>query len=199
MKGVIIGIDEAGRGPLAGPLAVGAVCFHTEEALLCVRGVTDSKVMTPLSRVLWRKRIERLAEEGVLTFSVVFVTPAKIDKWGMSKALRYAVAQNLKKLSAGINTSVLLDGSLYAPKKFINQQTIIKGDLLEPAISTASVMAKVYRDEYMECIALKYPEYAFDIHKGYGTSVHIEAIRKHGLSPIHRRSFCRNVAKKQYI
>ena len=193
---MIIGIDEAGRGPLAGPLSVGAVCFHAPDALARVSGVTDSKIMTPLSRILWRKRIEQLAHEGHISIAVTFVSPQNIDKLGMSKALKYAVKENLKKVNAGMNAHILLDGSLYAPPEYKNQQSIVKGDLKEPAISSASILAKVYRDEYMERIARKHPAYQFEIHKGYGTLGHRKAIEKHGLSPAHRKSFCGNIACK---
>ena len=87
----------------------------------------------------------------------------------------------------------MLDGSLYAPEKYKNQQTIIKGDEKIPIISAASVVAKVYRDNMMKKMHEKYPQYGFDAHKGYGTVAHIAAIKKHGLSAIHRRSFCRNI------
>lgn len=185
----IIGIDEAGRGPLAGPLSVGAVALHTD-AFDHIRGVTDSKILTASARMMWKKRMVQLQKEGKLSFSVTFVGPERIDTWGMTKSLRYAVGRNLKKLEAKTDSEILLDGSLYAPSAYTNQRTIIKGDLIEPVISAASIVAKVYRDEYMERIAYKYPEYCFEVHKGYGTERHREAICQHGLCPIHRRSFC---------
>lgn len=187
----IIGIDEAGRGPLAGPLSVGAVCLFDEYALDYLSGVTDSKILTPEARMMWKKRIVRLQEEGKLSFSVTFVGPGRIDSWGMTRSLMYAVEKNLKNLNTAYDTQLFLDGSLYAPHIYTNQETIIRGDLTEPIISAASIIAKVYRDEYMERLAPMYPQYCFEIHKGYGTEMHRDAIEKYGLCPIHRRSFCK--------
>lgn len=187
---MIIGIDEAGRGPLAGPLAIGGVCCSDSEHTRRIVGVADSKQLTPIARDMWYRRIERLHNEELLRYAVVTLSPRYIDTHGMGTALRAGVKRLLKQLGAPHDAEILLDGSLYAPFEFIHQQTIIKGDVTEPIISAASIMAKVHRDRYMARIAKKYPKYGFEVHKGYGTQVHRDVIAKQGLCVAHRKSFC---------
>ena len=113
-----------------------------------------------------------------------------IDQKGITHAIRLSIKRCLKRCKVDPRvTRVLLDGSLKAPEEFMYQETIIKGDQKEKVISLASIMAKVTRDQWMKKEALKYPEYGFEIHKGYGTKKHRENIKKKGLSPIHRKSF----------
>lgn len=189
----VVGIDEAGRGPLAGPLAMGGVLIPIEAAWFrkFSRGVRDSKQLSPDEREAWYKKIFQFQKEGKLHFSVTFINSKTIDKRGLSFALHDAVRRTLKKLGAVPEvTTVLLDGSLCAPKEFIFQRTIIRGDESEPVISLASIVAKVLRDRKMTALAKKFPEYGLDVHKGYGTKKHRDAIKLHGLSPLHRKSFC---------
>lgn len=196
----IIGIDEVGRGPLAGPMMVGAVAISGDLDFL--EGIKDSKKLSKKKREEWSERIWDLKKNppktdqqraGNINIAIVSIAPVVIDKFGISASLKLAVAKCLKILVKDDDEcEIMLDGSLYAPEKYKNQQTIIKGDEKFPIISAASVVAKVYRDAQMVKLHEKYPEYGFDIHKGYGTASHIAAIKKHGLSAIHRRSFCRN-------
>ncbi|MEZ4195176.1 MAG: ribonuclease HII [Candidatus Paceibacterota bacterium] len=115
-----------------------------------------------------------------------------MDKIGITKAVRLGIERGLNKLKVDHKeVSVKLDGLLHAPAEYMNQETIIKGDAKEKVIGLASIMAKVTRDRVMVKMAKKYPVYQFEIHKGYGTKKHLEAIEKHGLSTVHRRSFCK--------
>jgi len=190
MSRLIIGIDEAGRGPLAGPVAVGAVAVpqHFDFALL--GGVRDSKQMSELGREIWFAKLQVLEREHGMRFVVQFSSAHYIDAHGIVPAVRAALARALRSLEAPAEeTHILLDGSLEAPARFIFQQTIIRGDETEPLISLASIAAKVRRDRLMRRLALRYPEYGFEIHKGYGTKAHYSALKKHGPTDIHRHSF----------
>ena len=131
-----------------------------------------------------------------MPFAVSSVSNVLIDMFGISAATRLAVGRCLKKLAMdyGLRTmdsKILLDGSLYAPKTYENQETIIKGDEKIPIIAVASIIAKVKRDRAMVRLHKKFPQYGFAVHKGYGTKFHQKAIKTHGLCSIHRRSFCR--------
>ncbi len=190
---LIIGVDEVGRGPLAGPLAVGAFVASDRMLKTNFSKVKESKQLSREQREEWFAKIKKLSLEKKVFYAVTFVSASVIDRIGLSKALRVAVASNLKKLDATVNTKIILDGSLYAPRKFKNQKTIIKGDEKEPLIALASVVAKVLRDKKMIRLSKKFPQYKFDIHKGYGTSLHYKMIKRHGISPIHRRSFLKNL------
>ncbi len=190
----VIGIDEAGRGPLAGPVAVGAAMVAWDFDWNLVDGAKDSKKMTPRSRDCLYDKMEALREEKILDFAVAFSSSTFIDQYGIVPAIKSALARVLSKLTENIKDGplceVLLDGGLRAPEEFAVQRTIVRGDDTEPLISLASIVAKVERDRLMCRLAKKYPLYGFDMHKGYGTVAHCDIIRKNGLSEIHRRSFC---------
>jgi ribonuclease HII len=186
----VLGVDEAGRGPLAGPVAVGVV--KVPETFVIAREfptLADSKQMTPRAReklywlMLTRKR------NGDIDFCVRFTGPARIDAWGMTRAVRSAVFRGVRALSPGPkDVRVFLDGLLKAPEEY-KQQTIIGGDEAVPAIALASIAAKVSRDRLMRRAAKLFPEYGFEIHKGYGTKKHRNAIKKYGPCEIHRHTF----------
>lgn len=189
----VVGIDEAGRGPLAGPVAVGACFIRASDARKLV-GIRDSKQLTEKAREEWFVRMKKWKKDGIIDYAVCFASVQVIDKRGIVFAVRDALARALGRLAPDPRkTKVLLDGGLKAPEVFKNQQTIIKGDEKESAIALASIAAKVSRDRLMKRLAKKYPSYSFEIHKGYGTAVHRTAIRAFGLSPEHRISFCRNI------
>lgn len=188
----LIGIDEAGRGPLAGPVSVGAVLVPVDFDWTLVEGARDSKQMSERNREAMFERMQELQKEEKLRFAVGFTSAKDIDTGGIVPSIRSALMRAIESLRALPNECrVLLDGGLIAPAKFVSQETIIKGDAKEPVISLASIAAKVQRDRLMIELAPNYPEYQFEIHKGYGTSKHREAIQKFGLSAIHRRSFCK--------
>ncbi len=195
----LIGIDEVGRGPLAGPVTLCAVCVRTggeaaKNFSKIFRGVKDSKKLTPQMREEWLKVIKAAEKSGLLNYKIASCAHTTIDKIGLARAVRRALASCLRRLEISpTDCQVLLDGSLYAPPEFINQKTIIKGDEKVKIISIASIIAKVHRDALMKKLALKYPLYGFEIHKGYGTRIHREIIIKNGPCEIHRASFLRGI------
>lgn len=192
----LVGVDEAGRGPLAGPVAVGVAVVPMDFDWDLIPGVGDSKKVTPLKReVIWRRATE-LRSSQVINYKVSLISASVIDSKGITHAVRLGIERCLTALELDPEAcDVRLDGLLKAPDEFKTQATIIKGDSKEKSIGLASIMAKVIRDRHMERLSLKHPEYGFDIHKGYGTKSHRELILKHGLSSEHRASFCRNLQK----
>lgn len=191
----MLGVDEAGRGPLAGPIAVAVV--STKHDIRAVKrlfkGIRDSKKFSEKQREEWFTKLRRLRKEGVLDYTVAFSGAETIDKYGIASATKRALTRAIKRIAVKPKESkILLDGTLYAPKKYTNQETIIRGDDRIPIIAAASIVAKVLRDRKMKRLSKKFPNYSFEIHKGYGTRVHYNRLKKHGLSPIHRRSFIRH-------
>lgn len=185
----LIGIDEAGRGPLAGPVSVGIVLVPADFDIRLFDGVRDSKQLTELQREEWYERLCAMGELGV-RHSVVFSSAKVIDTRGVVYAVRSAIARGLRALDADpMACEIRLDGLLKAPAQFQNQRTIIRGDQTEPVISMASIAAKVKRDRLMARLAKRFPAYGFEHHKGYGTKLHRKALRKFGPSVIHRTSF----------
>lgn len=204
----IIGIDEVGRGPIAGPVAVGAVKLKAESLKSkaeWVRGFRDSKKLSPKAREAWFLKIEEAQSEGWLEYAVAFVSPSVIDKKGIVPAIRVALAKALEninpmsqlggKASKSEGVMVLLDGGLRAPAYYKNQETIIKGDEKELVIALASIVAKVTRDARMVLLSKKFPAYEFEKHKGYGTRAHYTALKKHGATAHHRKSFLKGILK----
>lgn len=191
-KKIIVGIDEVGRGPLAGPVSVGIAVLRQGDTLPF--RVTDSKQMTEKAREAVYDLAEELVRQGDLRFGVYSVSAKSIDAWGITRAIAHAIARGLKSLALDPRTVELkLDGGLRAPAAFL-QETVVRGDALVPSISLASVVAKVERDRYMVKTAHRaYPAYGFDAHKGYGTAAHYRAIRRYGLTPLHRRSFLKKI------
>jgi ribonuclease HII len=191
----IIGIDEAGRGPLAGPVTVGVFCGESKikNNLIKILGgrVMDSKQLSPDKRESIFQILNELKMKGDVDFTVAHSTPAVIDKIGISKAIKLAMGKCLKGFDSG--SEVRLDGSLKAPVEFQKQKTIINGDATDPFIACASIVAKVTRDREMCRLAKKFPLYKLEVHKGYGTVAHRALIRRHGLSGLHRVSFCGNI------
>ncbi len=186
----LIGVDEAGRGPLAGPVSVGVVAVPLGfDILQEFPEVRDSKLLSRQKRERIFTEVEKRASRGDLQFVVRFSDHVYIDRFGISRAVVRAVESGVRALAAPSQGIVLLDGLLRAPAAYA-QRTVTGGDLKVPAISLASILAKVTRDRTMEQLAMFYPEYGFDQHKGYGTLEHRRAIKRHGLCAIHRKSFC---------
>lgn len=186
----IVGIDEAGRGPLAGPVSIGVTVIPKGFKWTKIPHVGDSKKVSPQRREVIFRQTQDLKKQGLLDYAVVLVSNTVIDTKGISYAIKSGIEKALKKLNLDPETTeVKLDGSLKAPIQFMYQETIIKGDAKEKSIGLASIMAKVTRDEYMKKMAKKYPEYGFEIHKGYGTVSHRMAIKRLGIARIHRSTF----------
>lgn len=197
-----LGVDEAGRGPLAGPVSVGIV--RVPEGFDVVKefpGVADSKKLSEKKRETVYDRLVARAVSGDVRFTVEFESAEAIDREGIAVVIRRALARGVHALTREIghpmsNFHILLDGALRAPSEY-SQETIIHGDALVPVISLASIAAKVERDHLMLALAKEYPEYGFEKHKGYGTKVHYEMLIKHGLSTIHRRSFIHLASREE--
>jgi len=200
MQRFILGVDEAGRGPLAGPVAVGVVLAPADFDMLAhFPGLDDSKKLLPEKRDELYALLQERVAAGELQFCVRFSSHTTIDTIGISKAVRRAVWSGVRRLAPreaslavqeneSPRVRVLLDGLLKAPPEY-EQETVIGGDSLVPAISLASVAAKVARDRLMARLAKRFPDYGFDAHKGYGTPEHFAAIERLGLCEIHRRTF----------
>ncbi len=189
----VVGIDEVGRGPLAGPVAVCAfkmpINFRTNK----FGKLKDSKKLTEDKREEIFEKLKEVKNRGVVDYFVSYESAQKIDNIGISKAIKNCLEKSLNKLKLEPNSClILLDGGLKAPEIYKYQKTIIKGDEKERSIAFASIVAKVSRDSLMYKFSKKYPKYFFDLHKGYGTKKHCEAIVKNGLSSLHRKSFCKS-------
>ncbi|HET9641682.1 MAG TPA: ribonuclease HII [Candidatus Paceibacterota bacterium] len=187
----LIGVDEAGRGPLAGPVAVGVVMVEEGfDVAVEFPGVADSKSISAGKRERIFSLLEARARKGDVQYRVEFTSAADIDERGIVPAVRSALERGIRALAPDPRSvaSIRLDGSLAAPEEYA-QETIIRGDALVPLISLASIAAKVLRDRHMTELAARYPDYGFERHKGYGTQAHYRALRKRGPCVIHRRTF----------
>ncbi|MEX0909707.1 MAG: ribonuclease HII [Candidatus Paceibacterota bacterium] len=187
-----VGIDEVGRGPVAGPLYLCALKLSKKSSFYEACDIRDSKKLTQTSRQAIYETLKKEKKEGKVHYALASVTAKKIDAIGMSRALKLAVLKVIKKMNLSSSDPILLDGSLVAPTIYTNQKTIIKGDETEISIALASIVAKVTRDRRMEQYSKKWPQYGFEKHKGYGTWAHYTAINQHGLTEIHRISFLKN-------
>lgn len=178
--GVICGVDEAGRGPLAGPVCAAAVILPKG---LEIPGLNDSKKLTDKRR----RELAPLIKEQALAYGIAFADHNEIDQINILQATFLAMERALAQLNLKPELA-LIDGN--RKKDFgMMVETVVKGDSRSANIAAASVLAKVTRDDYMEAIALEYPGYGFEIHKGYGTKAHYEALRQLGPCPIHRMTF----------
>jgi ribonuclease HII len=197
----VIGIDEVGRGSVAGPVAVCACAIKLDKYKnIKLLELTDSKKMTPINREEWYKKAITLKQNKNIDYSVAYKTNRYIDKNGISLAIKKCIATVLKNLKLDAKDCiVLLDGGLRAPENYLNQKTIIKGDLKEKIISFASVIAKVSRDKKMSLLSKTFPEYLWKNNKGYGTKDHYIAIEKYGITNLHRKTFLKNISStKEY-
>ena len=178
---LIAGVDEAGRGPLAGPVVTAAVILPEDHGLI---GLTDSKKLSEKRR----EALYPLIMEKALSVSIATASPAEIDQYNIRGATLRAMARAVQALAL-LPHKALIDGRDVPPCLPCDGEAIIKGDLTQPEISAASIIAKVTRDRIMQGLCAAYPGYGFSIHKGYGTANHLEAISRLGISPIHRQSF----------
>ncbi len=201
----LVGIDEVGRGPLAGPVTVcafGIKATDSEFRKSFFKKYPNLKLND--SKQLSEKKREEIAfvlRRDKYKFFIKSMTAKQIDQLGIAVCIRKIIENLLKFFIKSLDISegqlcILLDGGLKAPLEFINQQTYIKGDAKFAVISAASILAKVHRDEYMRNLSKKdknLAKYGFEIHKGYGTKKHIESIRENGASSEHRKTFLKNI------
>jgi ribonuclease HII len=189
----IVGIDEAGRGPLAGPVSVGAVRLPEGFNKKFFKGIKDSKQLTAEERELWYSLALEAKKRRELDFAVSLVSEKVIDRHGIAYAIRLGLKRSLAKLGSTPHDRVFLDGALKAPAAFPHQLTVVRGDEKIPVVSLASICAKVTRDRKMVRLAKKFPQFSFEVNKGYGTRLHLSALAKHGMTAIHRQSFLKNL------
>ena len=177
---VICGVDEAGRGPLAGPVCAAAVILpdHLE-----LPGLNDSKKLSDKKR----RELFPLIKEQAIAYGIGLASEKEIDEINILQATFLAMERAIAQLEGKADLA-LIDGNR-ARDFGLNVKTVVKGDSLSASIAAASILAKVTRDDMMEACANEYPGYGFEIHKGYGTKAHYEALRNLGPSPIHRMSF----------
>lgn len=176
---VTVGVDEVGRGCWAGPLVAGAVILSRP-----IAGLKDSKKLTKKQREAFAGQIH----ENALAVGLGWAGPDEIDRLGMTAAIRLAMRRALELLDADYD-EIIIDGNFNFLKDNPKAGALIKADDSVPAVSAASIVAKVARDDYMAEVADKYPDYGFPSHVGYGTSLHIERLKLYGVSDLHRRSF----------
>ena len=186
-KEFICGIDEAGRGPLAGPVVVASVIMPKDSM---IEGVNDSKKVTEKRR---EKLYDQIIEEAI-SYGVGIIDQEEIDEINILQATKKGLTEALKSMDKKPDV-ILVDALTGIDTLGIPYKSIIKGDANSYSIAAASIVAKVTRDRIMREWDKVYPEYGFEGHKGYGTAKHIQAIKEHGLCPIHRRSFTKNFVK----
>jgi len=190
----LIGVDEVGRGPIAGPVAACALACLDPDVLASFSSVRDSKQLSEKQRESWLEKIKTYADAGRIRYTVAFQSERVIDTVNIRQATLLAVFEAIHTLKLPATDSrILLDGGLVAPQEFLDQETIIGGDALVPIVAMASIVAKVMRDRLMKELGTQYPGYGFEDHKGYGTRGHYAAIGKYGVLPVHRRSFLKEI------
>ncbi len=180
-KGAFAGLDEAGRGALAGPVVVAAVVLDYGKP---IEGLNDSKLLSPAKR----EELYDLILPNALAYSIVKISPGYIDRFNILQATLLGFSTAFAKLDPQVNFC-LVDGNHLPPDLKDKAQAVIKGDQLHASIAAASILAKVYRDRLMTTYDELYREYGFADHKGYGTPQHIRMIHSFGFCPIHRKSF----------
>lgn len=184
----VCGVDEAGRGPLAGPVCAAAVILPPD----CkIEGLNDSKKLTEKKR----DSLYDIIKEKAVAYSIVMVDEKAIDEINILQATLKAMREAINGLSVQPDLA-LIDGN-QKPNSGIDEITLVKGDAKSMSIAAASVLAKVTRDRFMLELDEKYPEYQFKKHKGYGTKLHYEALEKYGSSPVHRMTFLKKFYEKR--
>jgi ribonuclease HII len=188
---------------LGGPVGVGLCAIKKDKLVIAkkiFKNFKDSKQLSEKQRYEWLEKIKSAEKDGILFYKVFMSSEKIIDEKGISFGIKSAMNKCLDFFDFNPETiEIRLDGSLHAKEEFKNQKTIIKGDEKELVIALASIVAKITRDEYMKKIAKKYPDYGFDVHKGYGTKSHRDIILKNGPSKIHRMSFLKKILARARI
>jgi ribonuclease HII len=207
MKSLIIGVDEVGRGPLAGPVTVAASIYPA--SLPAVKApLRDSKQLSPAQRAEWARSLRKSAREGRFAYAIRSVSARSVDRLNISRAANRAATKAVSALirkfppAEARHARIFLDGGLHLEKKLAGSfrfppQTVVKGDEQVPAIALASILAKVHRDRLMETAEKRIPGYGFSRHKGYGTREHQKALKRRGPSPAHRLTFIGNFVRIQ--
>ena len=181
MNELVAGVDEAGRGPLAGPLVCAAVILHPERP---IAGLRDSKQLTAARR----ERLRELILRDALAYSIIEISPAEIDQLNIYQATLTGMRRAVLALTPSPSLA-LLDGNATPKEMPCATQAVVKGDQLHACISAASILAKTTRDAIMLAMHSTWPNYGFAVHKGYPTKRHLEALQQHGACAIHRQSY----------
>lgn len=184
--GYVVGLDEAGRGPLAGPVTAGAVCIDIDTPLNS--WIRDSKKMTEKRR----EEVFEWIKENSIGYGIGMIEAEVIDEVGIQEAVRMAMVQALRGVEGMLKSRadyLIIDGNNVLSIAGYEQEKLIKGDLYHYSISCASILAKVTRDRYMHNVAHEYPVYGFEKHVGYGTKYHMEMLNRYGPCVLHRKSF----------
>lgn len=184
---IVCGVDEAGRGPLAGPVYAAAVILPDG---LEEMGINDSKKMTEKKR----EALFDIIVENAVAYGIGFATETEIDEINILNATFLAMRRAVEAM--GVNPDLVLVDGNRKPGTGYEEMTLVKGDAKSISISAASILAKVSRDRYMKELAERHPEYKFEQHKGYGTKLHYEMIEQYGILPDHRRSFLKKILDK---
>lgn len=182
---IVCGVDEAGRGPLAGPVYAAAVVLPEN---CVIEGLDDSKKLTEKKR----EALFPVIQEKAIAYGIGFSTAEEIDEINILNATFLAMKRAVEQLNLSPDL-LLVDGNLKPKTGICQEEPIVKGDAKSLSIAAASVLAKVSRDRYMVNIAKEYPQYMFEKHKGYGTKLHYEKINEYGICPIHRRTFLKKI------
>ena len=180
----VCGVDEAGRGPLAGPVCAAAVILPED---IYIEGLNDSKKISEKKR----EKLFDVIIENAVSYSIVFVDPKTIDEINILNASLLGMKQAVKSLSLTPDL-VIVDGNKVPPEMDVETKAVVKGDAKSLSIAAASILAKVSRDRYMEKLHEEYPQYRLDKHKGYPTKLHYELLAEHGIQDFYRRSFLKN-------
>lgn len=176
---VIVGVDEVGRGCWAGPLVVGAVILDSP-----IKGLQDSKKLSPIRR----RQLSRDIEAQALAVGLGWVDAAEIDLLGLTQSTRLAILRALKQIKLNFG-QIIIDGNFNYLSEDPRARAVIKADDTISAVSAASIVAKVARDEFMSNASANYPDYGFESHVGYGTADHIAALKRQGVCELHRQSY----------
>ena len=188
IEGTVIGIDEVGRGPLAGPVVSCGVIYNSYEILDTKIPITDSKKLTIKQRLELFKLFKQLKKKNILEYYLGLATVEEIDQINILEATKLSMKRVIDRFN-NPNTSIIIDGNIKLDYKNKNEKSVIGGDKISLSIATASIIAKIHRDRIMSILGNKYPHFGWKNNAGYGTKKHIDAIKEMGVTNSHRKTF----------
>jgi len=188
IEGAVIGIDEVGRGPLAGPVVSCGVIYNSYEILDTKIPITDSKKLTTKQRLELFKLFKQLKKKNILEYYLGLATVEEIDQINILEATKLSMKRVIDRFN-NPNTSIIIDGNIKLDYKNKNEKSVIGGDKISLSIATASIIAKIHRDRLMSILGNKYPHFGWKHNAGYGTKKHIDAIKENGVTNCHRKTF----------
>ena len=188
IEGAVIGLDEVGRGPLAGPVVSCGVIYNSYEILETKIPITDSKKLTIKQRLELFKLFKQLKKKNILEYYLGLATVEEIDQINILEATKLSMKRVIDRFN-NPNTSIIIDGNIKLDYKNKNEKSVIGGDKISLSIATASIIAKIHRDRIMSILGNKYPHFGWKNNAGYGTKKHIDAIKEMGVTNCHRKTF----------